>query len=158
MNNLVYLGIDHRMTWIKTSDHDRFKIKPFGQSLIDLGRDAETGHFSVQCSARICEQNVFATKVSLGEHFNRSFRELRFFQKRSELGAQIHDELEKRWNHALEQVAEMERRLEEAAIAAPQLTSEQRDHLLTLGDDLERLWDHPNSPATLKKRILRTGS
>jgi hypothetical protein len=65
-------------------------------------------------------------------------------------------ELEKRWNHALEQVAEMERRLEEAAIAAPQLTTEQRDHLLTLGDDLERLWDHPNSPATLKKRILRT--
>jgi hypothetical protein len=65
-------------------------------------------------------------------------------------------ELEKRWNQALEQVAEMERRLEEAAIAAPQLTTEQRDHLLTLGDDLERLWGNPNSPATLKKRILRT--
>ena len=65
-------------------------------------------------------------------------------------------ELEKRWNHALEQAAERERRLEEAATAAPQLTTEQRDHLLTLGDDLERLWDHPNSPATLKKRILRT--
>jgi septal ring factor EnvC (AmiA/AmiB activator) len=29
-------------------------------------------------------------------------------------------ELEKRWNHALEQAAEMERRLEEAATAAPQ--------------------------------------
>jgi hypothetical protein len=28
--------------------------------------------------------------------------------------------------------------------------------LLTLGDDLERLWDHPNSPGTLKKHILRT--
>jgi Helix-turn-helix domain len=25
-----------------------------------------------------------------------------------------------------------------------------------LGDDLEQLWDHPNSPVTLKKRILRT--
>ncbi|MGA7316008.1 MAG: recombinase family protein [Silvibacterium sp.] len=65
-------------------------------------------------------------------------------------------ELEKRWNNALVQVAEMERRLEEATITAPQLTTEQRDHLLKLGDDLERLWDHPNSPAALKKRILRT--
>ena len=43
-------------------------------------------------------------------------------------------ELEKRWNHALALIAEMERRLNEAAIAAPQLTTEQRDRLLTLGD------------------------
>jgi len=50
----------------------------------------------------------------------------------------------------------MERRLEEATIAAPQLTAEQRDHLLTLGDDLENLWDHPNSSPALTKRILRT--
>jgi DNA invertase Pin-like site-specific DNA recombinase len=65
-------------------------------------------------------------------------------------------ELEKRWNNALAQVAEMERRWEEAGIASPQLTTEQRDHLVALGDDLEQLWDHPNSSASLKKRILRT--
>jgi hypothetical protein len=65
-------------------------------------------------------------------------------------------ELEKRWNNALTHVAEVERRLEEAAMATPELTTEQREHLLTLGDDLERLWDHPSSPAALKKRILRT--
>jgi DNA invertase Pin-like site-specific DNA recombinase len=65
-------------------------------------------------------------------------------------------ELEKRWNHSLAQVAEMERRMEEATIAAPQLTPEQREQLLALGDDLEKLWDHPSSPASLKKRILRT--
>jgi hypothetical protein len=65
-------------------------------------------------------------------------------------------ELEKRWNHALVHVAEMEHGLEEATIAAPSLTAEQREQLLALGDDLEQLWDHPNSPVTLKKRILRT--
>jgi hypothetical protein len=65
-------------------------------------------------------------------------------------------ELEKRWNNALAQVAELEHRLGEATIAAPQLMPEQREQLLALGDDLERLWDHPNSPVTLKKRILRT--
>jgi DNA invertase Pin-like site-specific DNA recombinase len=65
-------------------------------------------------------------------------------------------ELEKRWNNALVHGAEMERRLEAATNAAPQLTSEQREQLLTLGDDLERLWDHPDAPVALKKRILRT--
>src|SRR5215469_7337630 len=47
-------------------------------------------------------------------------------------------ELEKRWNNALAQVAEMEQRLEEATIASPQLTPEQRERLLALGDDLEQ--------------------
>lgn len=65
-------------------------------------------------------------------------------------------ELEKRWNNALNHVAEMEHRLEEAAASAPQLTSEQREQLLALGEDLERLWDHPGSQMVLKKRILRT--
>jgi hypothetical protein len=65
-------------------------------------------------------------------------------------------ELEKRWNNALNHAAEMERRLEEAMVAAPQLSQEQRQQLLTLGDDLEQLWDDPGSPVTLKKRILRT--
>ncbi len=50
----------------------------------------------------------------------------------------------------------MEQRLVEASAQAPQLTAEQRQQLLALGDDLEQLWDHPQSPVTLKKRILRT--
>jgi len=49
----------------------------------------------------------------------------------------------------------MERHLEDATVAAPQISPEQREQLLALGDDLEQLWDHPNSPVTLKKRILR---
>ena len=65
-------------------------------------------------------------------------------------------ELEKRWNNALMHATEMECRLGETTIEAPQLTPEQREQLLRLGDDVEQLWDHPNSPVTLKKRILRT--
>ena len=65
-------------------------------------------------------------------------------------------ELEKRWNNALTHIAEMESRFKEAPLAAPQISPDQREQLLTLGDDLEQLWDHPNSPVTLKKRILRT--
>jgi DNA invertase Pin-like site-specific DNA recombinase len=65
-------------------------------------------------------------------------------------------ELEKRWNRALTHVAELELRLEEATSSAPKLTQEQRQQLLSLGDDLDRAWDDPRSPASLKKRILRT--
>jgi hypothetical protein len=65
-------------------------------------------------------------------------------------------ELEKRWNNALSHVTEMERRLEDASVLAPKPTAEQRQQLLALGDDLEQLWDHPHSTASLKKRIVRT--
>jgi len=65
-------------------------------------------------------------------------------------------ELEKRWNNALTHADDLERRLEDATASALQLTPEQREQLLTLGDDLERLWDHPSSTMALKKRVLRT--
>ena len=65
-------------------------------------------------------------------------------------------ELEKRWNNALNHVRERGQRVEEASVAAPSITSQQREQLLALGDDLEQLWDHPDASATLKKRILRT--
>lgn len=65
-------------------------------------------------------------------------------------------ELEKRWNNALNHVREMEQRVEEASVAAPSITPQQREQLLALGDDLEQLWDHPDASVTLKKRILRT--
>jgi hypothetical protein len=66
-------------------------------------------------------------------------------------------ELEKRWNNALRHVAEIEQRLNEVRSSAPQLTTqEQRAELLSLGDDLDRVWDDSKAPIRLKKRILRT--
>jgi hypothetical protein len=65
-------------------------------------------------------------------------------------------ELERCWNAALERVKEVE-----AQLAAPQhqpltLSEAQRESLLTLGQDLRVVWQHPSAPAALKKRILRT--
>jgi hypothetical protein len=64
-------------------------------------------------------------------------------------------ELERRWNEALERVQEVE-----AQLAAPQsqqstLSEAQREGLLTLGQDLSVVWQHPSAPEALKKRILR---
>jgi excisionase family DNA binding protein len=64
-------------------------------------------------------------------------------------------ELEARWNDALRQVCELECHLQ-AATSEARLTEEERQRLCELGSDLQSLWDHPNTPVPLKKRILRT--
>lgn len=65
-------------------------------------------------------------------------------------------ELEKRWNAALARISELEARIAEPKSDAPQISEEQRQQLLALGEDLEQLWDHAACPVPLKKRILRT--
>ena len=68
----------------------------------------------------------------------------------------VASELESRWNGALAQVAEAEARLAVAGKAAEPLSEEHRQLLLALSEDLMRLWNHPEAPVPLKKRILRT--
>ena len=65
-------------------------------------------------------------------------------------------ELERRWNDALVHVAEVEGHLATLARRRITLSDEQRHRLLTLGQDLTAVWDHPTAPEALKKRILRT--
>lgn len=65
-------------------------------------------------------------------------------------------ELETRWNHALQSVADLETRVQASAAERPSLQPGERERLGELGADLHQLWTHPAAPATLKKRILRT--
>jgi len=65
-------------------------------------------------------------------------------------------ELEGRWNVALDRLAEAEGRLCAATVSEDHLTETERQRLLELGEDLQALWDHPEAPVQLKKRILRT--
>ena len=68
----------------------------------------------------------------------------------------VASELEARWNGALAQVAEAEARLAAAGKAAEPLSEQQKQELTTLSEDLMALWNHPDAPIQLKKRILRT--
>jgi DNA invertase Pin-like site-specific DNA recombinase len=68
----------------------------------------------------------------------------------------VASELEARWNGALGQVAEAEARLAAAGNAAVPLTEGQKEELAALSEDLMALWNHPDAPIPLKKRILRT--
>ena len=67
----------------------------------------------------------------------------------------VASELEARWNSALVQVAEAEVRLAAAGEAAVPLSERQQQELAALSEDLMALWNHPEAPIQLKKRILR---
>jgi DNA invertase Pin-like site-specific DNA recombinase len=65
-------------------------------------------------------------------------------------------ELERRWNEILKRQSEIEQEL--AALREQQLTrlsEAAQERLVQLGEDLPALWNHPQSPPELKKRILR---
>src|SRR5260370_6375416 len=68
----------------------------------------------------------------------------------------VASELEARWNGALARVAEAEARLAAAGKAAEPLSEPQKQQLTALSEDLMALWNHPEAPIQLKKRILRT--
>jgi DNA invertase Pin-like site-specific DNA recombinase len=65
-------------------------------------------------------------------------------------------ELEGRWNGALAEVEQADKRLEAARSVEQPLSEAERGRLLQLGSDLGSVWSHPATPVTLKKRILRT--
>src|SRR5215831_12333928 len=68
----------------------------------------------------------------------------------------VADELERRWNQALERVREIERRIDEhtnhhGSMSVPSL--QEFEHLAA---DLESVWQSPDSDIRLKKAIVRT--
>jgi DNA invertase Pin-like site-specific DNA recombinase len=67
----------------------------------------------------------------------------------------VADELERRWNSALEKVRAVEVRLEQARAAGAR-PSASPSLLTDLHGELERAWNDASTDARLKKRILRT--
>jgi len=68
----------------------------------------------------------------------------------------VADELERRWNEALQVVHQVEGEI--AAIEARKPTplgERERQHLMQLGADLELAWSHPAATAAMRKRIVR---
>ncbi len=68
----------------------------------------------------------------------------------------VADELERRWNTALEQVEGVERRIEEEQTRRDRLQPLEADAFETLASDLESVWNDPETDIRIKKRIART--
>jgi excisionase family DNA binding protein len=65
------------------------------------------------------------------------------------------DTLERRWNDALERVAEIEQRLDASRGDTRRSTAVGRDRLLELAQNFPGVWNHPRTDIQLKKRIVR---
>ena len=65
-------------------------------------------------------------------------------------------ELERRWNEKLRQCESAKEELAAVRAARPNLTDDQRDELLALGEHFEEVWNSPACPMEVKKRIVRT--
>jgi hypothetical protein len=68
----------------------------------------------------------------------------------------VADELERRWEVALQRVHELERRIEQHAAGRSQQVVADRPAWEHLAEDLEAVWNDPQCDACLKKRIVRT--
>jgi DNA invertase Pin-like site-specific DNA recombinase len=68
----------------------------------------------------------------------------------------VADELERRWNLALERVAELDERVAEEKNQGEVLRLPSADQLLALARDVTSVWDDPQTDVRLKKRIVRT--
>jgi hypothetical protein len=68
----------------------------------------------------------------------------------------VTQELERRWNQALEQVRELEQRIADHQTQQSRVIIPNGDELHGLVTDLETVWNDPHSDARLKKRIVRT--
>jgi DNA invertase Pin-like site-specific DNA recombinase len=65
-------------------------------------------------------------------------------------------ELERRWNEALKVESQLAEELSTLQCEKMGIVDEaMKAELVALGEDLPRLWDHSNTPAEFKKRILR---
>jgi hypothetical protein len=68
----------------------------------------------------------------------------------------VADELERRWNRALERVQEIEQRIAQHAGTQKQEPMPTVEEFSTLAERLEELWQHAGTDPRLRKRIVRS--
>jgi hypothetical protein len=68
----------------------------------------------------------------------------------------VADELERRWNQALERVREVEQRIAQHCGTAPEEPEPTVEEFSALAEQLEELWQEDDGDARLRKRIVRS--
>ena len=109
-----------------------------------------------ECSQAESDEKRKALELALERARYEANRARRQFDAVEPENRLVAGELEARWNHALEEVATLENRLTAMGEQPAPLSEQQKFELTALGDDVMALWNHPDAPVQLKKRILRT--
>jgi len=117
-----------------------------------------SGAASVQAS-----QDIASQRDAVLDALNRDLEAARYAVQRAQRqydaadpeNRLVADELEGRWNTALERLRALELRVAQHRSRNPQPPAATIDEFSELADDLETVWNDPNSDARLKKRIVR---
>ncbi len=96
-----------------------------------------------------------ALELSLREARFRADRAHRQYDAVDPENRLVADELERRWNVALNRVEELERRIQAIDAQTAAKAGVPRLEVGSLAEDLDRVWSDPNTDVRLKKRILR---
>lgn len=102
------------------------------------------------------DEQVRALRLSLEQAKYEVHRAQKQFDAVDPFNRLVAAELERRWNQALESVAQLEARIATLGDKRCEMGEAERSRLLELGRDLPALWAHPATDAALKKRLLRT--
>ena len=102
------------------------------------------------------DQKVRALQMALDKGRYEADRVQRQYDASDPANRLVSGELERRWNEALQKVAALEAKLDLMRQSVKVLSHEDRALLMRMGEDLDLVWNHPQCPVHLKKRILRT--
>jgi hypothetical protein len=102
------------------------------------------------------DQKVRALQMALDKGRYEADRIQRQYDASDPANRLVSGELERRWNEALQKVAALEAKLDLMRQSVKVLNQEDRSLLMRMGEDLDLVWNHPQCPVHLKKRILRT--
>jgi hypothetical protein len=128
-------------------------IKTVLDALSPLGIEA-----SIQAAERLEEKNTDVKKqleLALKQAMYESQRAERQYNSVDPENRLIAAELEKRWNKSLLEVQRLEEKIENIP-KVECISEEEKEKLVSLGKDIEYVWNHEDAPLKLKKRILRT--
>jgi len=166
-----YTGRDHDVLryacWRGWLDHGEPRCIAFGGLRVDdaIGaevlRVVEPGALE---AAILANSNEARRRDAVLEALQRDLEAARYAAKRTWKQYDASDpenrlvaaELEQRWNRALEQVQEIEERIERNHAQVPQAAPTRLEDFEALAEDLEALWQDPGTDARLRKRIVRT--
>jgi len=117
---------------------------------------------AIEVSAKLAESDIAQRDAAL-EALRLELKAARYAAERAERqydaaepeNRLVVDELERRWNTALECVNELKARLEQAGVAVP-LARVDVTRFSSLAIDVARTWQAPTTDIRLKKRIVRT--
>jgi hypothetical protein len=148
-------------------DHAEPRCIEFGGSLVDaavareLLRVIQPGAIeaAVQAGREDSEEHDDFLKALRLEHEAARYaaeRAWKQYDARDPSNRLVADELERRWNAALEHVEVLERRIEEEQIRRDRVQPLEPAAFEALASDMESVWNDPETDIRIKKRIART--